>query len=267
MPDLSGVALMSTCWRRPYYFERTLASWAAADGINEIRRFVIALGATDRVTQQMALIQRMRPRFACPVDVEFQSERALKSLSASRAIAEAITGIFDDPEVDFVIAGEEDIVVSSDVLAYMGWAREKFAGDESVLAVVAHNQLGQGWDGLQEGAVPQDADAEQDVVRLVPYFSPWVWGTWRDRWETVLEPTWDYDLTSGSRGWDNGYDWQIQDRVLPQRNMVCVVPDASRSQNIGEHEAVFAHPADFPRTQALSFREKRSDVAYRLVSE
>ena len=255
-------AVVTTAWRRPYYFEPVLKSWAQADGIADIARFVIALGTTDRFDAMMELIERMRPQFPCPVEVAVQSKRAVRSRGPHRAIGEAGNLVFSDPSVDFLVFGEEDILVSSDVLAYMAWARDKFAGDGKVLCACAHNQTGSGWDPV---ALPQDADADQHAVRLLPYYSGWVWATWRDRWEQVLEPSWDWECDTGSQGFDSGYDWNIQLRVMPSGGYVNVVPDASRSQNTGRMEA-WSKPPLFGATQSKSFRDRREPGGYELVT-
>ncbi len=257
---MTGMAVMTTAFRRPHYLQRTLRAWAAADGIGDVTRFLIALAPSDRHDRNLVVIKALRPQFACPVDLEIQSEAAQRGPSAHRAIAEAVTALFTDPAVDFAVAGEEDVLVSSDVLAYMSWAREKFASDERVLCVLAHNKGGQGWDGH---VMIEDEGADQEAVRLLPYFNPWCWGTWRDRWEQVLEPQWDYDCNSGGPD-TSGYDWAIQTKIIPRGDYLCVVPDASRSQNIGRFEGGYSSPALFPFTQSKSFREVRECPAYRL---
>lgn len=257
----SRTAVMITAWRRPYYLEPALLSWAKADGIGDIARVVIALGPTDKYSQQVALIERLRPRFACDVDIVMQSPEAVKSNGVHRAIAEAITRIFArDEDTGFVIASEEDVVVSSDVLAYMAWARDKFAGDEKVLITCAHNEGGQGWDPAMRD---DDSGADQHAVRLLPWYSGWCWGTWRDRWEKVLEPAWDYECDSGG-AMDSGYDWQIQKRIMPAGGYVNVVPDAARSQNIGRVSG-WSAPRSFDGMLAKSFREQREAGGYELV--
>jgi len=65
---------------------------------------------------------------------------------------------------------------------------------------------------------------------------------------------------------DSGYDWNIHSRVLPRHKMTCVVPDASRSQNIGQFEGWASRPEHFPVMQAASFRSERGLVEYRLVT-
>jgi hypothetical protein len=262
VPAEPSMAVMITAWRRPYYLEPVLMSWSRATGIGNLTRFIVALGNTDRVGAQAALIERMRPQFPCPVEVRMQSPRAVASNGPHRAIAEAASAAFADGDTDFLVFGEEDVAVSSDVLSYMGWAAERFADDQEVLTVVAHNVGGQGWDkpGPQE-----DADADQEQVRLLPYFNPWAWGTWRGRWEKILEPEWDYECDSGGV-MDSGYDWNIQSRILPRHGMVSVVPDASRSQNIGALEGWASSPGGIADAQSHSFRPGREAVDYRLVT-
>ena len=34
--DLSRMAVMTTAWRRPYYFERVLGSWSRAEGQDQL---------------------------------------------------------------------------------------------------------------------------------------------------------------------------------------------------------------------------------------
>jgi hypothetical protein len=262
--DLSRTAVMTTAYRRPYYFEPVLKSWAAAEGMGDVSRFVIALDpSADRADGQRALIERMRPRFTCPVEVAAQSERAQRSPSAHRAIGEAADYCFEDPGLDFLVFGEEDILVSSDVLAYMAWARDRFAHDDLVLCVLAHNKGGQGWDPAEPAA---DADAGQETARLLPYFNPWVWGTWRDRWEKILEPQWDWEASTGEDPLQHGYDWNIQLRVMPDGGYLNVVPDASRSQNTGKFEGGYSRPELFGNTQSQSFRLRRGRGDYRLVA-
>ena len=103
------------------------------------------------------------------------------------------------------------------------------------------------------------------MARFIRSFSPWAWGTWRWAWERVLEPNWDYDCNSGPSPDSHGYDWQMQ-RIV-QRHGDVLVPDAARSQNIGRDGGVFAHPEEFDRTQAKSFREVRGNVSYRIAED
>ena len=183
--NLSSTAVIVTGLRRPHYLRKTLGSWQAARGIEEVHSFTLALGhdpgqflpqlyAFDAFRKATGLGKRGR--------VKVDSAAARTSRGMGRAIGEAGNHVFADPAVEFVVFGEEDVAVSSDVLEYMAWARREFAEDERVLCACAHSVGGQGWD--EPGIGLRGADADQEAVRLLPYFNPWVWGTWRDRWES-----------------------------------------------------------------------------------
>ncbi len=251
------MALLITACKRPYYLKETLTSWALADDVNSLDSVVVALGRSDKEMEQRELIRQICPGARTWLD----SDRAAMSRGMHRAISEAASRIFRALRPNFLIFAEEDEVVSSDIIKYMRWAAEEFKDNERVLLVNGHSRGGQGWD-LWEPA--QDAEADQNTVRLEPYMNAWVWGTWADRWEKVLEPNWDHECNSGGAT-DSGYDWNIATRIIPQGNYLAVVPEASRSQNIGRKEGWASSEWSFSFSQAQSFREKRDKVSYRLV--
>src|SRR5690606_27286940 len=78
-------------------------------------------------------------------------------------------------------------------------------------------------------------------------FNPLNWGTWKDRWEFYIRDTWDHDYSTnnGRPGYQAGWDWNLNTRVLPSREKVCVWPGTSRVQNIGQH-GTHADPNDYP---------------------
>lgn len=258
---------MVTAWKRPAYLQATLDSWSRARGISEVRQFTVALGWTDHAlfTKQVEVIDAARRPLGCKVRVKPDSSAARAARGMGRAIGEAVSAAFGDPSVEFVIAGEEDVAVSSDTLEYFAWAAEEFRPYPKVLAVCAHSIGGQGWDipgiGQQE-----DPDADPEAVRLLPYFNPWIWGVWRDRWERVMRPSWDWNCDTATRpdGTDGGYDWHLAARIIPQGSYTCAVPLASRSQNIGKEDGWAARPEQFEATQAASFKADRGPCDYRV---
>lgn len=260
---LESAAIIVTAYRRPWYLERTLASWRQARGLERVHSFTIALGWDPDVAKaQLGVISAFREAsgLGSRVKIAVDSEAARKSNGMHRAIGEAGNHVLTDPAVQFVIFGEEDVTVSGDTLEYFSWARGQFAMERSVLAVCAHSPGAAGWD-KREAA--DDADADQEAVRLLPYFNPWVWSTWRNRWEGVIEPLWDWDCNSGDAN-TSGYDHNLQRRVIPEGGFTCAVPDASRSQNIGEHGGWASSAETWAFSQAASFRADRGTVAYRL---
>lgn len=258
-----NLSVMLTCKNRPYYLQRVLESWAAAGDIHKVTRFAIALGRGSRYQEMLATINSFRPRFRCDIEIVVDSEPADRAPGMHRAIAECASYMFEsDPGLDFLVFAEEDIAVSDDVLQYMRWAEMTYRNNPVVGLVLAHNRGGSGWDKYEP---PQDADADQATVRLRPYFNGWVWGTWRHVWQNVIEPEWDYDCNSGGPS-QSGYDWNLQLRTLPKHRLLAVVPDASRSQNIGKDEGTYSNDWSWSFSQSQSFRPTRGNVSYRQES-
>ena len=237
------------CWRRPRYLRRTLASWAQVDGVHELRAITIALEPSDREDEMMAVVDQARDEYDLPLLVWGNEER----LGVLVNPVESGSRILNfDRDAKFLIAMDEDMLLSDDLLRYFEWAATRFEDDPTVFGVCAHT------------AENARADADPELVQLLPRFRTWVWGTWRDRWFDVAVPTWDRDYSSGN---PSGYDWNLDLRVIPERGLRCVFPAASRSQDIGQFEGVHASPADFHRFQDPSFRRARGKVEYRLVGE
>jgi hypothetical protein len=258
---LKDATLLITAHHRPDYLRRTLASWAAAPEVSQLRNVVIALGRSHRWDDMLEVVAEAEKSMGRVIDVYPDSDAARQSPGMHRALGEAIDAAFGSAAQrrHYVICGEEDVIVSDDVLSYMEWAMHWYA--EDVLCICAHNRGGTGWDGLD--GLRDDGAAHQEKVRLLPYFNPWVWCVGRAQWRTRLRPVWDWDCDSGGDQ-DSGYDWNLQRLVTvgPWRNLV---PDAARSQTIGEMGGAYSTPEIFPLQQSLSFREHRCrPVEYRL---
>ena len=250
--NISDMTAGMWCWRRPRYLRRTLESWAKVDGVHDLRGITIALEPSERKDEMLAVIEDARTRHGLNITVRHNSQQ-LGVLVNPVVSGSAILN--EDPGAKFLIAMDEDMDLSDDLLWYMTWAATRFEDDPSVFCVCSHSVSGAG------------PDADQGAVQLAQRFHVWVWGTWRDRWFDVAVPTWDRDYSSGdpSSGIPSGYDWNLDLRILLQRNLRCVLPVASRSQDIGQFEGVHASPADFRRTQDPSFRAHRGKVEYRMV--
>lgn len=239
--------IMMTAWRRPAYLERTLAAWAQVDGIHTVAEFMISLDASDRTPDMLDVIKgfhALNPRFTVQVN------NPPRGVSVNPV--DSGTELFrTHPGAQFLVLAEEDIIPSRDCLAWLSWAATTFAGEPAILCACAHQR--------KEGTDPR-------VARLSRDFAPWIWGTWRDRWFNLLEPTWDrdYSTADAEHPAHAGFDWNIYLRVMPRNRMATVMPDQSRSQNIGRDDGVHAAPEAWEDTQVASFREDQEPVAYRL---
>jgi len=256
---LHDTALIITAHKRPDYLRRTLASWTAAARVSELRMVAVALAPSHRLDDQMDVIREAEDALSRKIVILPDSLEAQASPGMHRALGEAVDRVFGVFCPEFALCGEEDVIVSGDVLDYMAWAQARYT--ESTLCICAHNRGGAGWDGLS--GPREDGEADQSAVRRLPYFNPWVWCTWQRTWKTVIRPVWDWDCDSGGPD-ESGYDWNLQ-RLSSQGPWHSLVPDAARSQTIGEHNGVYSTPGLFPLQQARSFREHRDPVTYRLV--
>lgn len=252
---LSDVVVMTTAWKRPYYLEETLAAWERVRGLDGIRKFCVCLGASEKLAEAREVIEAFAERVSVPVEIWEDNG----TLGPWRTLAQGGNRVFGDPGAGFIVVAEEDILPAEDMLEYLAWGRDEFADDPAVLVVNAHSRCGQGWDGPN---VKDDPDADPALVRLLPYFNQWGWGTWRDRWENVLIPDWDYDGTSGHR-MQSGHDWNIHLRTM--RGYVAATPDASRTQHIGDLEAWAATADTLSWSKAESFREHREPVTFEVA--
>ncbi len=238
-----NVAVMLTAHRRPAYLHRILSAWQQVEGIGKVAEFRIALDESDREQQMLEVIGRFP--FAT-----VQVNRPRRGVSCN-PVDSGTEVLNDHPDVGFLLLAEEDILPSRDVLAWLTWAAETFEGRPDILMACAHQRL--------DGTDPHLAHLSTD-------FAPWIWGTWRDRWFNVLCPTWDRAYYTGDCEQPNcGFDWNIADRIIPRLGMCTVLPDQSRSQNLGQYEGVHADPSAWAGTLRSNFREDQEPVDYRLA--
>src|SRR5215475_5910727 len=142
--DYSDVAVVVTAKSRPDYLQRTLRSWSYARGSHQVHDFLLALGRGPMQSTQMQLASDSKLR----IRIRLDSSRADASPGMHRAIGEAIDSVLEAPGVSFVVLGEEDVVVSSDILEYFTWCRPQLWENRAsnLLVACAHNRGGCGWD-------------------------------------------------------------------------------------------------------------------------
>lgn len=147
---------------------------------------------------------------------------------------------------DFVVRAEDDLLVSDDFLTFFEHADRVYARNRSIGAVCAASQHGTG--------VPREVYRETS-------FSPWGWGTWRDRWTGLIGPTWDknYSTFNGYPGHQSGWDWNLNTRIFPEHCMYTIYPFSSRVQNIGIHGT---HGTAENHKPLPTFREEYGEVRY-----
>jgi glycosyltransferase involved in cell wall biosynthesis len=230
-------AIVLTAYNRPEYLSETLESWNQVRGLEDWDFFV----------------------FVDPSDRQWEVVQTLGVLDVTKSIQinPERYGVLLNPWVafettfgrgyDFVLRIEDDIVVSDDILEYFNWAIEEFRDNPKVALVQAMS----------------DGVGSESGVEFESGFSPWNWGTWRDRWFTLIGPSWDRDYSTFNDrpGNQAGWDWNLNTRLLPQWGMVVAQPKESRTQHIGV-QGTHATPELFH--QAPGFKPERPSVRYRI---
>lgn len=231
-----------TIHNRPHYLRQTLESWAQVRGIGDADLiFCCEPGCPEAVGICEAV------DFGRTSLVAVNSQRLGVLANPWRAFDMA----FVHGEIhgtDFAVLAEEDLTVSTDVLEYFTWC-QRYRDDPSVLGVTTyqhHSQPG----GL---AAVGPADWARD-----DQFHFWAWGTWRDRWESLLRDSWDLTYEENGGGiCQRGWDWKIRNTLVCGQGMKMIAPSIARSQHIGRDGGVHCTPDQF---EALLARGYVQDV-------
>lgn len=206
-----------TAWNRPDYLSRSLHSWRKVHGIAGAHLMFRVEPGSPEVEQ----ICR-DATFGAALTVTVNPER----YGESRNPWEALNDAFTKTDADFVILAEDDDMVSDDILEYFSWASQRFRSYRSVFAVCAFQQEARGGD---------------HEALMQPFFQPWIWGIWRDRWEAADGLRDDWDFTYAHKG----FDWHIREGHVQLAGRTCVFPARSRVQIIGEQGVHFT-PEVYP---------------------
>lgn len=224
-----------TAWDRPHYLQPSLASWRQARGVETADLMFRVEPGNDEVLSLCSDAD-----FGASLSVTVNPERYGESRNPWEALQDGFaTG------AGFVILGEDDDVVSDDILDYFTWAADRYEHDEHILAVCAFQQYRK--PGGPGGVV------------LEAFHQPWIWGTWADRWENILSGDWDFDYSH------KGFDWHIRERHVQQARRACVFPCESRSQQIGR-EGVHFTPAVYDQFRSYCFQQHYPVVGFTEVT-
>lgn len=210
-------AILFTAMGRPDVLQRTLDSWSQVRGIRDWFWYF----SVEPTHQSGEIVQILK---------EFISRNKLPQSEVY--VQQSVQGVLHHPWVGFetlfsggwrfVIRAEDDLCVSDDILEYFNWAEVTYRDREDVATIHAYT------DKTSKSA---------SNVEVVQGFNPWVWGTWKDRWESFMRDTWDHDYSTFNLTPMNesGWDWNLETRVLPALGLVSVFPKMSRVDNIGIH--------------------------------
>lgn len=236
-------ALFLTAFNRPHYLSQALESWRKVRGLDE-----------------WAIYAQIEPS-AYEADQVQAIHRAFSGHPSVKVVVNpTVYGVLHNPWVgfehlfgsgyDFVVRTEDDLVVSADILEYFDWASDRFQNNPRVATATAFS--------LHDG--------EPDEAILSKDFSPLVWGTWEDRWDGLIGPTWDHDYSTynDQPGNQSGWDWNLDTRVFPEHNLLTLTPLASRVHNIG---VLGTHSTPGNYYTSRSFSPDHGSLDFRLLGE
>lgn len=195
-------------YNRPRYLERTLAALARCDGVQDCTVAVL-LDPCEETDEQAAMATRYG--WHCAVYNVRQG--------CNLAIGKAFGYGFADERADFHVHLEDDTVPTRDCLRWFAWARDRYRGDPSVLNVSGYQRI---------------SNRRLAECGLRRWFTPWGWGTWRDRW---------YGLAAGWAARDPSWDVQVNHVLRAGRHEV--FPTVSRIQNIGAERGTHVPSAEW----------------------
>ena len=236
-------ALLLTAFDRPRYLAPVLGSWAGVRGLDgwHLR---VAVEPSPVVDEVVGLVRSFVDRTGHGDTEVVVNGTRLGVLENPYVHLDALFGAGHG----FVVRAEDDLLVADDVLELFAHVAATYADDPGVATAHAFSR--------------RPAGGPADGLERAPEFCPWVFGTWRDRWQGLVGPTWDRDYSTWnvSPGFETGWDWNLNTRVFPAHGLQAVAPLVSRVQNIG---AVGEHGTPDDLETAASFVAHQPVQTYR----
>lgn len=217
-------AVFLTAYNRPHYLEDTLKSWKEVRGLIDWDIYV-QIEPNDFAEEQAEMV---RKAFHDHPNVEIVINPQVYGVLHNPWVG--FERLFSAKNYDFVVRAEDDLVVSADILQWFDWVADTYKNDARIATAHAFTH---------DGGDPAS-------VQLSTVFSPWVFGTWQDRWQGLIGPTWDHDYSTYNDfpGYQSGWDWNLNTRIFPQHKLRSAVPTGSRVHNIG-YLGTHAQPHDY----------------------
>lgn len=232
---MKSKCIIFTAYNRPGYLNQTLDKWSEVRGLEDYDIY-FKIEPSDRLEHVLNSINYFKTQVKASVEIIINDS----VLGCARNTWEALDNMFN--KYDFVLLAEDDIVPSRDLAEFFSYLENKYRDDKEVAIISANNEV--------EGF-------SSDSVSRIGNFRVHLWGTWKDRWNSYIKDTWDFDYSSGVQGGPAGWDWNLTLRVLPNNNLKSIAPHSSRSQHIGEN-GIHCNPEVYKDMVMKSFQEDYS---------
>lgn len=192
--------IVTTLWRRPEYTKRVFDSISQCFNIEKYT--VLAFSEPD--CQEVVDLAK-KYHFPCKYSLTVNPSK----LGCTKNIHQALKAGFDQD--DFVILIEDDILLSKDALRYFEHCNTNYKNDANVFTVCGYTKN-----------IPKEKS--HHVIKKVPWFTPWGWATWTNRWEEI-----DAVISKPN---EQRLSWDIITNHS-RKNRTQIEPLLSRTQNIG----------------------------------
>lgn len=227
-----NIAIAITLFRRPEYTQQVLDALLECYGIEDIPVFLSHdwSFAFDRSCQAVAEVaHRFQQRHKGPSEYFVHHSKLGIDLNKLFVIPKAF-----ESGADFVVFIEDDTVPARDLIRFMQSMAAAHVDHKDIWSVCGYNHL---------------SEVEFGQARQMPYavgvsrgFNPWLWGTWRDRWQEFYGDGGDR-YKADTKHEANG----LFDHWLSKKDRLFVLPILPRTRLIGELMAEHTTPADWER--------------------
>lgn len=213
-------AFVLTAFNRPDYLERSLQALRKVRGLHHWT-VVIAIEPSPVSAEINEIVSRFFDDMPGIVGEVVHNPQVYGVLHHPWVWFERLFG----KGYDYVVRSEDDLVLTEDALEYHRWASEEYLLDAEI-GMVTSTRFGY-------------SGNHSTVTREEGLPTPLLIGTWRDRWQIVIGPTWDHDYSTnnGVPGVEAGWDWNLNTRVFPAMNLKTIVPTQAKVEHIGIHGA------------------------------
>jgi hypothetical protein len=225
------ISICLTLYRRPEYTKQVLDALLECYGIEDIPVFISQDWSFEHYHSSEA-VQRLAYGFQ-------EKHPNTQYFVNTPKLGIDLNKLFIIPKAfeagaDFVIFIEDDTVPARDLIRFMASMAEEYEGTKEIWSVCGYNNL----------TAEEFGRAKSDpyMIGLARGFCPWIWGTWRDRWQEFYGD--DGECYKGDTKHEaNG----LFDHWLSKKERVLIVSVVPRCRLIGEFGAEHTTPPDWER--------------------
>lgn len=223
MSQLKTISI--SLYNRADYTKQVLDALLECSGIED---YFVLIKAEPAKTENRKLKKEIEDTIKVAKDFKHPNKKIIINetlLGCSKNIYSSIDYCFKNTDTNFHIHLEDDIVPSKDCLRFFEWSSNYYKDTKNIAVVTSYHK---------------NKTIISNIKNIKPYsnltqkhiwFTPWGWGTWRDRWLNTLSHKL-YDLITDRLIPYSSWDTHMND-IIKKENLFQIYPLVSRTQNIG----------------------------------